>query len=572
MSRFNTGNPLGSDALQDLSDNAKNADLFSNDVNNRSYKDRFGRNRKTIHGMESEFNRDQKYRDDRFKEFLLSSGYQFVGGYGAGVELTEYNQLVRDENGEFWRLSGQMELPYITTGLGVPEDGALVSVGDTALRQELADPDKGAALVRYGDGTVAEKLDELISYTKLNPRNFGVVGDGVTDDSDAIDALLSYMQSIAQIDHRGFNMRGTGIDFSGLTCSVSRPINLMGFSNYTLVAPAFTASPDFVGDSLISIFKRSEHDWQINNITFISPYFDCNWACDYAVSLTDYVKVKLLGGYIYRYRKKGINSVKHPTRNCHELNLVGTFIFQTEAGEDYPADITEGEAYYIDSPDNNFSNVVIGYQKSNIGTATGGPTHFSNCHFYGGRGRKIYGNTSDHFIGCYFDGVELVIGSRTTVLGNLFVVSAEEGLALTLPKNNFGVRVQANQFKKIGSRTDIINYPPLAERNPGFKPSFIDNVFDNSPGFSTESRIWINGANATQTSFTIPDRYLPLSSHRFGGWIDSGNNPSSGTEFITTELSSTKDTVIMRAYKLNESGALIAQNMSGMSFYLALNL
>src|SRR5690606_25698884 len=102
--------------------------------------------------------------------FIASSGYQFVGDYGPGIEITEYNQLIRDADGEFWRVSGQVELPYVTTGAGISEGGALVPAGDAALRQDLANPDKGAAIVAYayhGDGAidrdVASRLDESIS-------------------------------------------------------------------------------------------------------------------------------------------------------------------------------------------------------------------------------------------------------------------------------------------------------------------------------------------------------------------------------------------------------------------------
>lgn len=179
MSRFNTGNPLDSDNLKDLSDNAKNADLFSNDMENESYTDRFGRKRKTIYGMESEFDRDQDDRSDRFNEFLLSSGYQFVGDYAAGVELTEYNQVVRDGDGEFWRASGKTELPYTLTGAGVDEGGALVSVGDANLRQDLANPDMGAALINYLGRPLADRLGETVNIAD-GPD--AVVGDGTSED------------------------------------------------------------------------------------------------------------------------------------------------------------------------------------------------------------------------------------------------------------------------------------------------------------------------------------------------------------------------------------------------------
>src|SRR5699024_8007978 len=70
--------------------------------------------------------------------------------YEAGIEITEYNQIVRDADGEFWRLSGEVELPYTTTGTGLPEDDSLTPLGDAVLRQELANPDKGAAMVARG--------------------------------------------------------------------------------------------------------------------------------------------------------------------------------------------------------------------------------------------------------------------------------------------------------------------------------------------------------------------------------------------------------------------------------------
>lgn len=88
-------------------------------------------------------------------------GYQFAGDYAAGIEITQYNQLVRDENGEFWRVSGQVDLPYVTTGEGIPEDDAFVPAGDAVLRQDLANPDKGAAMVARGVVAVDSIADLL---------------------------------------------------------------------------------------------------------------------------------------------------------------------------------------------------------------------------------------------------------------------------------------------------------------------------------------------------------------------------------------------------------------------------
>lgn len=179
MSRFNTGNPLGSEALQDLSDNAKNFDCYMNSKEGSSWRDRLGSSRKTVHSMEMEFKLSQEERENRFNNFISSSGYVFIGDYSAGLVINEYNQIVRDEDGMFWRASGSVELPYTLTGEGVDEGGSLVSVGDAYLRQQLDGP-KGSSMVGFfgetiesalvGRVSVVEGFSDLISTT---PRKAG---------------------------------------------------------------------------------------------------------------------------------------------------------------------------------------------------------------------------------------------------------------------------------------------------------------------------------------------------------------------------------------------------------------
>ena len=125
MTKYNTGNPVGSADPRDLFDNSAVADnLVTGKAS--AYNDRLGKSRKSWQGME-----------DEFAAFIAASGYEFVGDYAAGIEITGYNQLVRDTGGEFWRVSGSTNLPYTTTGSGLPEGGAFLAVGDAALRQEL---------------------------------------------------------------------------------------------------------------------------------------------------------------------------------------------------------------------------------------------------------------------------------------------------------------------------------------------------------------------------------------------------------------------------------------------------
>ena len=178
MTTYNTGNAIGSSDARDLYDNAQNIDNFANG-SSPAYPDRFGVSRKSISGIESAFD-----------TFIQSSGYAVPVAYASGIVLSEYNQLI-EYDGEFYKLKAG-ESPFTTTGTWGTDSANLVSVGDAALRQELA-ADDGASKVSYlpaGAGAVAtdvqSKLREFVSV-----KDFGAVGDGVTDDTAAFNNFLA---------------------------------------------------------------------------------------------------------------------------------------------------------------------------------------------------------------------------------------------------------------------------------------------------------------------------------------------------------------------------------------------
>lgn len=91
---------------------------------------------------EDDFNSQLTDQEYRFQQFLLSSGYQFLGDYENGpYTLAGLNQVIRYQN-ELWRLNASTTPPYTTTGTDSTSWSVdvthLVNIGDAALRQELA--------------------------------------------------------------------------------------------------------------------------------------------------------------------------------------------------------------------------------------------------------------------------------------------------------------------------------------------------------------------------------------------------------------------------------------------------
>ncbi|HBZ1213909.1 TPA: tail fiber domain-containing protein [Klebsiella pneumoniae] len=117
------------------------------------YTDRLGAKHLTNTGRNNQFQDAQNQRDSdfvasqadkeaRFQQFLLTSGYQFLGDYENGpYTITARNQIIRYQN-EFWRLNAATNPQYTTTGVNstswATDVTHLVSVGDANLRQELS--------------------------------------------------------------------------------------------------------------------------------------------------------------------------------------------------------------------------------------------------------------------------------------------------------------------------------------------------------------------------------------------------------------------------------------------------
>jgi len=207
MTTFKTGNPVGSAAAKDLYDNAENLDTFVNDRTKRSAPDRLGVERKTWHGMEQDF-----------QDFLINSGYQDIGDYAAGLEITARNQVFW-KDGELYRAGAALDLPYTTTGDWLAEGGLFVAVGDQVLRQDLAGS-AGAGMVGYQSsvpGSASATAADALNNQPISLATLGVKGDG-SDETAAITAILQYAAAngIKVVDYSGKTYRYTSnIDIAG---------------------------------------------------------------------------------------------------------------------------------------------------------------------------------------------------------------------------------------------------------------------------------------------------------------------------------------------------------------------
>jgi lysophospholipase L1-like esterase len=164
---YNTGNPVGSRSPKDLLDNAENLDELVNSPTKERHPDRLGVDRKTWHGMETDF-----------QQFLADSAYQPLGDYDVDGPFTiEYRNQVFIKDGEYYRAAASTDLPYTTTDWATDES-SFVGAGDAVLRQDLGSPG-GVFLVK----DAMAKVDNVAALRPLT----GLIDDQViylADDGD----------------------------------------------------------------------------------------------------------------------------------------------------------------------------------------------------------------------------------------------------------------------------------------------------------------------------------------------------------------------------------------------------
>lgn len=190
MATTPTNKPIPSEDPRDLKFNAGKIDeVVTSDAH--YYTDRFGVRRWTIAGFQY-----------TAEEAIRNYGYITMDSFEDGATLTLPNQTLRYKaTGEYYRWDG--EFPKVVPAGSTPDStgevksGAWVGVGDASLRSNLASDD-GAGLVGFKSPlansikrTLHDKNNDLVSV-----NDFGVVGDGVTDDTAAFQAAIDSKKSL----------------------------------------------------------------------------------------------------------------------------------------------------------------------------------------------------------------------------------------------------------------------------------------------------------------------------------------------------------------------------------------
>ncbi|WP_139560734.1 hypothetical protein [Klebsiella variicola] len=159
MSEYDTGNPVPSASMPDAWDNIQSIDMFANS-SDETITTRTGKQLRTLHGInvksdnqlneqqdtfelsqseressfeeksnefesrfssqlsaqESTFSESESDKENRFQQFLLNSGYIFLGNYVDGpFQLSARNQYIRYNN-QYYRLNAATDVGFTTTG------------------------------------------------------------------------------------------------------------------------------------------------------------------------------------------------------------------------------------------------------------------------------------------------------------------------------------------------------------------------------------------------------------------------------------------------------------------------
>lgn len=159
------------------------------------YTDRLGVNRLTNTGRNNQFNAAQADKEARFQQFLLSSGYVFLGDYEDGpFQFSARNQYIRYDN-QYYRLNAATDVGFTTTGTDATSFANDVTHfvlmdGDT-LRQDLGSGEAGLGLGIVGTvyGEMADRILKRMYGFNICAHGARSIGEDGYEDFDSREAI-----------------------------------------------------------------------------------------------------------------------------------------------------------------------------------------------------------------------------------------------------------------------------------------------------------------------------------------------------------------------------------------------
>lgn len=238
-----------------------------------------------------------------------------------------------------------------------------------------------------------DKIDK-IGESFVTPENYGAVGDGVTDDTQAIKDMISDIYAKAPMialrptlslpDLRGFTIFMRGVYL------ISEPMTFTSGFGLTIYNTNLIASSSFVGTGLLMFTT------DMRNCNLINGKLMCNYNCDEAISLPGYNLAFTIDNFqIFSYKKIGV----HNSGNGFETTISNCNINQVEYGHlnDVPYPVTEGTGIKIENnhSDCQIVGTVVSYNFNYEVYLEGGVSTVGDCHFYG--------RTSACYIGAFHE-------------------------------------------------------------------------------------------------------------------------------------------------------------------------
>ena len=249
MTTYNTGNAIGSTDPRDLYDNAQNLDTAMH-TPETTWTDRLGNARQSWAG---------------------ATGYQQLGDYAAGIQVTTYNQVIR-ASGEYWRAAAGTALPYTTTGVGMPESGKFVSVGDATLRADLVAAG-GSDIVGFqqaGAGAVVrtaqDKMREWVSVKDFGASSAATAAANLAAFKAAAAAVTAGGKLFVPVDSASYSIDTSGGLSSAVEINKPMEVVIEGavkatygtmqanppyLFNVTAAGVTFSGSGSLIGDGTI---------------------------------------------------------------------------------------------------------------------------------------------------------------------------------------------------------------------------------------------------------------------------------------------------------------------------------